>query len=48
MWLSLLAMVAFHSEEVRPLRPSDSELLEAVVAKHPSGRILSATFKNSP
>lgn len=48
MWFGLLAMVASHAEEPRPPRPSDSELLEAVIAESPRGRVLSADFNDAP
>jgi len=48
MWFALLAVVAPHAEEPRPPRPSDSELLEAVIAESPRGHILSADFNDAP
>ncbi|HWW11754.1 MAG TPA: hypothetical protein VN018_04495, partial [Brevundimonas sp.] len=48
MWLGLLAMTASQAEETRPPRPSDSELLAAVLAESPRGRILSADFNDAP
>lgn len=48
MWFGLLAMVASHAEEPRPPRPSDSELLEAVISESPRGRVLSVGFSDAP